>query len=80
MVVAGGVAANSGLRRDLSHRCKQEELRLVLTPIELCTDNAAMVAALGYYYLSGLADPLKVHFDLDVDPFPRHVVFRRGTQ
>ncbi len=80
IVVAGGVAANSVLRRDLSRRCDLEGLRLVLTPIELCTDNAAMVAALGYYYLSGQADPLQVHFDLDVDPFPRHVIFRRGTQ
>lgn len=73
IVLAGGVAANSLLRRDLTARCELEGLNLVLTPTKLCTDNAAMVAALGYYYIAGKADPLKAHFGLDVDPFPRQI-------
>lgn len=74
IVLAGGVAANSVLRRDLTARCQREGLNLVLTPGKLCTDNAAMVAALGYYYIAGKADPLKVHFDLETDPFPRQII------
>jgi N6-L-threonylcarbamoyladenine synthase len=46
VVVAGGVAANSELRRELSARIPIE---IAYSPIELCTDNAAMVASLGYY-------------------------------
>ena len=46
VVIAGGVAANSELRRQLS-----AALPLVIeyAPIQLCTDNAAMIATLGYY-------------------------------
>jgi N6-L-threonylcarbamoyladenine synthase len=71
VVVAGGVAANSVLRRDLAAKCAQEGISLHLTPMKFCTDNAAMIAALGYHYLTGQADPMTAHFDLDVDPFPR---------
>ncbi len=48
VVVGGGVAANSALRRELEAACRRARLRLHLTPLEYCTDNAAMVAALGY--------------------------------
>lgn len=41
--VAGGVAANSGLRATLAARCEAEGLRLSLPPLSLCTDNAGMV-------------------------------------
>ena len=48
IVVAGGVAANTLLRRRagevVGHRA-----RLTMPPLELCTDNAAMIAAAGYY-------------------------------
>lgn len=46
VVVGGGVAANSVLRRDLAARCAEAELALHLTPMRYCTDNAAMIAAL----------------------------------
>ena len=46
IVVAGGVAANAELRRILSERIK---LPIEYAPVNLCTDNAAMVASLGYY-------------------------------
>jgi N6-L-threonylcarbamoyladenine synthase len=47
VVIAGGVAANSELRRQLRERLP---LHIDYAPIELCTDNAAMIATLGYYY------------------------------
>jgi N6-L-threonylcarbamoyladenine synthase len=46
VVIAGGVAANTELRRVLSERL---QIEISYPPIELCTDNAAMVACLGYY-------------------------------
>jgi len=47
VVIAGGVAANQELRRQLSERLP---LKIEYAPINLCTDNAAMIASLGYYY------------------------------
>ena len=43
VAVAGGVAANSGLRRALTEACEAEGLQLSLPPLSLCTDNAGMV-------------------------------------
>jgi N6-L-threonylcarbamoyladenine synthase len=43
--LCGGVAANSGLRQGLAAACKERGLSLHTPPPELCTDNAAMVAA-----------------------------------
>lgn len=54
LVLAGGVAANSHLRRALSELCARRGVRFVAPPVDLCGDNAAMVAAAGYYaYLAG---------------------------
>lgn len=47
IVVGGGVAANSALRRELAAACEAASMRLVLTPMKYCTDNAAMIGALG---------------------------------
>jgi N6-L-threonylcarbamoyladenine synthase len=47
VVIAGGVAANQELRRQLSDRLP---LPIEYAPMQLCTDNAAMIATLGYYY------------------------------
>ncbi|MCI0706016.1 MAG: tRNA (adenosine(37)-N6)-threonylcarbamoyltransferase complex transferase subunit TsaD [Ignavibacteriae bacterium] len=48
IAVAGGVAANSELRRRLLERAKKEGLRLFIPKFEYCTDNGAMVAMAGY--------------------------------
>lgn len=46
VVIAGGVAANEELRRQLSARLP---ITIEYAPMQLCTDNAAMIATLGYY-------------------------------
>jgi N6-L-threonylcarbamoyladenine synthase len=59
LVAAGGVAANSAIRAALQHTCAQEGFSLTLPPIELCTDNGAMVAWAGLERLAvGSSDPL----------------------
>ncbi|MDX9999734.1 MAG: tRNA (adenosine(37)-N6)-threonylcarbamoyltransferase complex transferase subunit TsaD [Polyangia bacterium] len=47
VVVAGGVAANSGLRRALVLASERSSFRLYVPALEFCTDNAAMVAMAG---------------------------------
>ena len=47
LVIAGGVAANSRLREVAKERCEREGIRLHIPSPALCTDNGAMVAALG---------------------------------
>lgn len=47
LLLAGGVAANRGLRQALKKRCDELGIPLVVPPLSLCTDNAAMIAAAG---------------------------------
>lgn len=58
LVVAGGVAANSHLRARLTEVAERRGVRIFIPPLSLCGDNAAMIAAQGYYeYTAGrLAD------------------------
>lgn len=54
IVAAGGVSANSLLRRELNRICEEKGYSLYVPDLSLCGDNAAMVGAQGYYeYLSG---------------------------
>lgn len=54
IIVAGGVAANQGLRNAMEKLTKELHVDLSIPPMKYCTDNATMVAAAGYYaYLDG---------------------------
>ncbi|MBP1971668.1 N6-L-threonylcarbamoyladenine synthase [Virgibacillus natechei] len=47
VIVAGGVAANKGLRNALEAEFAELSIPLLIPPLKLCTDNAAMIAAAG---------------------------------
>ncbi len=65
VVLAGGVAANTGLREAFIARSEAEGLPLVIPALEYCTDNAAMIAACGWHrFRRGARDGL----DLDAVP------------
>ncbi len=51
IILTGGVAANQRLRRQLRLKAKEQlpSAQLFITPLKYCTDNAAMIAAAGYY-------------------------------
>lgn len=54
VIVAGGVAANQGLRDSMSKLSSELNVELSIPPMKYCTDNATMIAAAGYYaYLDG---------------------------
>ena len=54
LVLAGGVAANSHIRKALEQLCEKRKIEFCRPSIALCSDNAAMVAAAGYFeYLAG---------------------------
>ena len=58
LVLAGGVAANSHLRRSLEQMCQKRRVMLAMPDRSLCGDNGAMIAAAGYfqYQIGNLAD------------------------
>ena len=54
VIVAGGVAANQGLRAAMQEVADELNVDLSIPPMKYCTDNATMIAAAGYYaYLDG---------------------------
>jgi len=59
VVVAGGVACNSALRRDMAREAAGRGIELAIPSPPLCSDNAAMLAVPGDFYLSrGISDGL----------------------
>jgi N6-L-threonylcarbamoyladenine synthase len=65
LVIAGGVAANSRLRAVAQERCDKAGVQLRVPSPGLCTDNGAMVAALGSLMVSAGRTPSPVAFDAD---------------
>ncbi len=51
IILAGGVAANNSLRREIKEKADLLDIKVFYPSIFLCTDNAAMVASAGYYKL-----------------------------
>jgi N6-L-threonylcarbamoyladenine synthase len=72
LVVAGGVAANKKIRSVLINLCKEEGYQSVFPPIDLCGDNAAMIAMVGLEkfklkQFNNLDHPAKPRWPLDED-------------
>lgn len=70
IALAGGVAANSGLRETLSAAAEKNGMRLFLPPLALCGDNAAMIGAQAFYeFKSGntAAESLNAIATLSID-------------
>ena len=66
ILVAGGVAANTGVRAAMSSLAKAEKLPLILPSLQLCTDNGAMIAHMGeLLFKEGL------EHDLTLEAIPR---------
>lgn len=66
IVVCGGVAANQALRDSILHKLN-EDTEVIFTDIKLCTDNAAMIAARGYFQAS-CGVPAADARSLDISP------------
>ena len=78
-VVAGGVAANKEIRNMLINLCKEEKYNPIFPPIELCGDNAAMIAMVGLEkfklkQFDKLDYPAKPRWPLDED-----AIFLKGA-
>ena len=78
-VVAGGVAANKGIRKVLENLCNEENFEPIFTPTNLCGDNAAMIAMVGLEkfkkkQFNNLDYPVKPRWALD-----EKAVFLKGA-
>jgi N6-L-threonylcarbamoyladenine synthase len=65
LVIAGGVAANSRLREVAAERAAKSRVELRIPAPLLCTDNGAMVAALGSLMVSAGASASPIDFSAD---------------
>ena len=65
LLLGGGVAANSRLRGLLAERCEAAGIELTVPPVRLCTDNGAMVAALGAQLVADGVEPSGLGFAAD---------------
>ncbi|AYG82780.1 tRNA N6-adenosine threonylcarbamoyltransferase [Streptomyces hundungensis] len=66
LVVVGGVAANSRVRSLAEQRCGEAGITLRVPPLKLCTDNGAMIAAVGDLLVRAGAEAAPL--DVSIDP------------
>ncbi|MGI5438621.1 tRNA (adenosine(37)-N6)-threonylcarbamoyltransferase complex transferase subunit TsaD [Streptomyces shenzhenensis] len=65
LVVVGGVAANSRVRSLAEERCRAAGIELRVPPPRLCTDNGAMIAAVGDLLVRAGAEPAPLNLSID---------------
>ncbi|GAA1104567.1 tRNA (adenosine(37)-N6)-threonylcarbamoyltransferase complex transferase subunit TsaD [Nesterenkonia jeotgali] len=65
LLLGGGVAANKRLRELLAQRCAEAGIELQIPPVSLCTDNGAMVAALGAQLVAAGTAPSSLSIPAD---------------
>ena len=73
VALAGGVAANARLRTSLQNLAAQRGIRIFMPSLELCTDNAAMIALAGFYHFSAQATT-----SFDTDAYSRSPFLQPG--
>ena len=69
IAIAGGVSANSGLRKELELLGKKHQWQTHIPKFEYCTDNAAMIGIVGYYKFLDTS-----YADLSITPLARYEV------
>lgn len=86
LVVVGGVAANSRVRALAEERCRAAGIALRVPPPRLCTDNGAMIAAVGDLLVRAGAEPAPLNVSIDPSAplefaslHPVGAVFRRAA-
>ncbi|MDT3958461.1 tRNA (adenosine(37)-N6)-threonylcarbamoyltransferase complex transferase subunit TsaD [Staphylococcus kloosii] len=68
LIVAGGVASNSGLRDELTKTCEANNIHLAIPSAKLCTDNGAMIGAAAHYlYLNNVSANMDLNGDSGLD-------------